>query len=58
MPEHMWRRRLFTGLCWFVALQLLLFAPLKFYPHGVGSYPSYFVKFVIPLVVLDGRGRR
>lgn len=46
MADHPWRRRLFTGLCWFVAFELLLFAPMKFYPHGIGSYPSYFEKFV------------
>lgn len=46
MAEHAWRRRLFTGFCWSVGVPFLLFAPMKFYPYGVGSYPSYFEKFV------------
>ena len=41
-----WRPRLLTGLCWFIALELFLFAPFKFYPGGVFGYPSYAVKFV------------
>ncbi len=41
-----WRRRLLTGLCWFIALQLFLFAPFKFSPVGFFGYPSYPEKFV------------
>jgi uncharacterized membrane protein YphA (DoxX/SURF4 family) len=41
-----WRRRLLTGLSWFVALEFFLFAPFKFYPGGVFGYPSYLEKFV------------
>jgi uncharacterized membrane protein YphA (DoxX/SURF4 family) len=36
---------LLTGVCWFLAAELLLFAPLKFYPRGIRSWPSYPVKF-------------
>lgn len=36
---------LLTGLCWLLGLELVLFAPLKFYPRGIGSWPSYLVKF-------------
>jgi uncharacterized membrane protein YphA (DoxX/SURF4 family) len=43
---HRWRPRLLTGLCWFIAFELFLFAPFKFYPGGVFGYPSYAVKFV------------
>ena len=39
-------RRLSTGLCWFIALQLFLIAPLKFSPVGILGWPSYPVKFV------------
>lgn len=39
------QRRLITGLSWFLALQLFLFAPMKFYPHGAFGYPSYLEKF-------------
>jgi uncharacterized membrane protein YphA (DoxX/SURF4 family) len=41
-----WRRPLLTGLCWFIALQLFLFAPFKFSPVGFFGYPSYPEKFV------------
>ena len=41
-----WRRRLLTGLCWFIALQLFLFAPFKFSSVGFFGYPSYPDKFV------------
>jgi uncharacterized membrane protein YphA (DoxX/SURF4 family) len=41
-----WRRRLLSGLCWFITAELFLFAPFKFYPGGVLGYPSYFEKFV------------
>jgi uncharacterized membrane protein YphA (DoxX/SURF4 family) len=41
-----WRRRLLTGLSWFVALEFFLFAPFKFYPGAVFGYPSYLEKFV------------
>ena len=46
MRTHVWRRRLVTGLSWFVAFELFLFAPFKFYPGGILNYPSYWVKFV------------
>jgi uncharacterized membrane protein YphA (DoxX/SURF4 family) len=36
---------LLTGLCWFLGVEFLLFAPLKFYPRGIGTWPSYLVKF-------------
>ncbi len=39
-------RRFLNGLCWFVALELFVFAPFKFYPGGVLNYPSYPEKFV------------
>src|SRR5262245_41864599 len=39
-------RRILTGLSWFVAFELFLFAPFKFYPGGLIGYPSYAVKFV------------
>jgi uncharacterized membrane protein YphA (DoxX/SURF4 family) len=39
-------RRLPTGLSWFIALELFLFAPFKFYPRGILGYPSYPEKFV------------
>ena len=35
-----------TGLCWFLALELFLFAPLKFYPGSLGKWPSYQEKFI------------
>jgi uncharacterized membrane protein YphA (DoxX/SURF4 family) len=41
-----WQRRLLTGLCWFIAVQLLLFGPLKFSAVGFFGYPSYPEKFV------------
>ncbi len=46
MMFHGWRRRLPTGLSWFIALELFLFAPFKFYPRGILGYPSYPEKFV------------
>jgi uncharacterized membrane protein YphA (DoxX/SURF4 family) len=36
---------LLTILCWVVAIEFLLFAPLKFYPRGIGTWPSYLVRF-------------
>ncbi len=42
---HPWQRRLLSGLCWFIAGELFLFAPFKFSPVGVLGYPSYPVKF-------------
>src|SRR5262245_1981231 len=41
-----WQRRLLSGVSWFIALELFLFAPLKFYPGGLFGYPSYAEKFV------------
>ena len=41
-----WQRRLLSGLSWFIAVELFLFAPFKFYPGGVLGYPSYPVKFM------------
>jgi hypothetical protein len=38
--------RLINGLSWFVALELFLFAPFKFYPGGILEWPSYAEKFV------------
>jgi len=40
-----WRRRSLAALCWFVAVELFVFAPFKFYPGGVFGYPSYPEKF-------------
>ncbi len=34
------------GVCWFVAFELLLFAPFKFLPVGILGYPTYPEKFV------------
>jgi uncharacterized membrane protein YphA (DoxX/SURF4 family) len=39
-------QRLISGLCWFVAFELFLFAPLKFSPVGLLGYPTYPEKFV------------
>jgi uncharacterized membrane protein YphA (DoxX/SURF4 family) len=36
---------LLTGLCWFLGVEFMLFAPLKFSPRGIGAWPSYLVKF-------------
>jgi uncharacterized membrane protein YphA (DoxX/SURF4 family) len=36
---------LLTGLCWFLAAELLILAPLKFYPRGIRGWPSYPTKF-------------
>jgi uncharacterized membrane protein YphA (DoxX/SURF4 family) len=44
--ERPWQAWLVTGLCWFVAVQLLMFGPLKFSPVGFFGYPSYPEKFV------------
>jgi uncharacterized membrane protein YphA (DoxX/SURF4 family) len=41
-----WRKRLLTGLCWFIAMEIFLLAPMKFYPGGAFGYPSYTEKFV------------
>jgi uncharacterized membrane protein YphA (DoxX/SURF4 family) len=46
MRAPLWQRRLVTGLSWYLAFALLLFAPLKFYPGGLFGYPSYAEKFV------------
>lgn len=46
MLPHVWQRRLLIGVCWFIALELFVFAPFKFYPRGVLDYPSYPEKFV------------
>lgn len=43
---HVWRRRLLIGVCWFIAVELFVFAPFKFSPRGVLGYPSYPEKFV------------
>lgn len=40
-----WRGRLLAGLSWFVALEFLLLAPLKFFPDGALGWPSYPEKF-------------
>jgi uncharacterized membrane protein YphA (DoxX/SURF4 family) len=42
---HPWQQRLLSGLSWFIAGELFLFAPFKFSPVGVLGYPSYPVKF-------------
>jgi uncharacterized membrane protein YphA (DoxX/SURF4 family) len=34
-----------TGLCWFLAAELLILAPLKFYPRGLRGWPPYTTKF-------------
>jgi uncharacterized membrane protein YphA (DoxX/SURF4 family) len=39
------RKLMLTGLCWFLAAELLVLAPLKFYPRGIRSWPSYPAKF-------------
>jgi hypothetical protein len=44
--KHPYQRRLVTGLCWFIAVQLFLFGPLKFSPVGFFGYPSHPEKFV------------
>jgi uncharacterized membrane protein YphA (DoxX/SURF4 family) len=36
---------LLTGLCWVLAMELLIFAPFKFYPRGIRGWPSYAAKF-------------
>lgn len=36
---------LLTGLCWFLAAELLILAPLKFYPRSIGGWPPYPTKF-------------
>jgi hypothetical protein len=41
-----WPRRFAAGLSWFVAVELFLFAPFKFYPGGLFGQPSYATKFV------------
>src|SRR5260370_23807624 len=46
MMFHGWRRRLPTGLSWFIALELFLVPPFKFYPRGILGYPSYPEKVV------------
>lgn len=47
MPGNgVWPRRLRTGLCWFVAIECLLFAPLKFLPVGALGYPPYWERFI------------
>jgi uncharacterized membrane protein YphA (DoxX/SURF4 family) len=43
--ERRRRRRWVSGLSWFVAVELFLFAPMKFYPGGAFGYPSYYEKF-------------
>jgi hypothetical protein len=60
MPKatRSWQRRFVTGLCWFVAVQLLLFGPLKFSPVGFFGYPSYPEKFVALSSVVLFRHRR
>jgi uncharacterized membrane protein YphA (DoxX/SURF4 family) len=45
MLTQVWRRRLLTGISWFIALELFVFAPFKFYPGGVLGYPPYPTKF-------------
>jgi uncharacterized membrane protein YphA (DoxX/SURF4 family) len=45
-PKRRWEERVTAGLSWFVAIELFLFAPLKFYPGGLFGYPSYATKFV------------
>jgi uncharacterized membrane protein YphA (DoxX/SURF4 family) len=44
--KHSRQQRLVTGLCWFIAVQLFVFGPLKFSPVGFFGYPSYPEKFV------------
>jgi hypothetical protein len=41
-----WGNRLVAGLSWFVAIELFLLAPFKFYPGGLFGQPSYAIKFV------------
>ena len=41
-----WRRRLLTGLCWFVAFEFAVGAATKFYPGETFFGPPYSVKFV------------
>jgi uncharacterized membrane protein YphA (DoxX/SURF4 family) len=36
---------LLTALCWLLALEFLILAPLKFYPRGIGKWPSYRERF-------------
>jgi uncharacterized membrane protein YphA (DoxX/SURF4 family) len=44
--KRLWQERFVTGICWYVAVQLLVFGALKFSPVGFFSYPSYPEKFV------------
>jgi uncharacterized membrane protein YphA (DoxX/SURF4 family) len=44
--KQSWQWRLVAGLCWFIAVQLFVFGPLKFSPVGLFGYPSYPEKFV------------
>jgi uncharacterized membrane protein YphA (DoxX/SURF4 family) len=39
------RRRFLTALCWFIAVQLFFFAPLKFSPVGLFGFPPYPERF-------------
>jgi uncharacterized membrane protein YphA (DoxX/SURF4 family) len=45
MRAQGWRGRLLVGLCWFVALEFVLLAPLKFFPNGALGWPPYPEKF-------------
>ncbi|SRR5258708_15643796 len=46
VKSGVWQRRLISGLSWFIALQLFILAPMKFYPGGILGWPSYPEKFV------------
>jgi uncharacterized membrane protein YphA (DoxX/SURF4 family) len=39
-------KRWVTGLCWFMTLGTLFFAPMKFYPGSAFGFPPYTEKFV------------
>jgi uncharacterized membrane protein YphA (DoxX/SURF4 family) len=45
MRAQGWRGRFLVGLSWFVALEFVLLAPLKFFPNGALGWPSYPEKF-------------
>lgn len=41
MRTRGWRGRLLVGLSWFVALEFVILAPLKFFPNGAFGWPPY-----------------
>src|SRR5215470_19991042 len=45
LKKRSWRDRLVSGLSWFFAIELFLFAPFKFVPRSVFGDHSYWVRF-------------